>query len=219
MRFFAQLEAACANAVERAFATAFPTALEPVHVARKLVATFESGSSSATRAGRRFVVRMSAGDHARLAADLPYLEPQWATMLGRLAERSGVPQRAPEVRAEGGADIAAGTVAIVVETLEEPLALALRVRRGMPNGATVPLGRTVVVGRDPGCDLVLHDPRVSRQHVEVAHVDGTLGLRDLGSSNGTRLNGLPVTHAELALGDVVSLGESELLVEAAGEPA
>lgn len=215
MSFFAQLETACATAVERAFALAFPSALEPVQVARKLVAAFEAGGSVPRRAGRRFIVRMSANDYARLAPDLPYLERQWSAMLARLAERSGRPQRPPEVRSEAAPGIATGTVSIVAEALPEPLDLALRVRRGLPAGLRVPLGprATFVVGRDPACDVVLVDPRVSRRHLEIANEGETPRFRDLGSSNGTRLNGVPVERGELALGDVLALGDSELVVE------
>ena len=213
MGFFAQLETACATAVERAFAAAFPTALEPAHIARKLVAAFEAGPAPAGRAGRLFVVRMSAADYARLERDLPYLERQWATMLGRLAERSGRPQRAPEVRAEADRAVAAGTVAIGVEPLAEARHLALRIRRGLPPDGRVALGPLTAVGRDPASDLVLADPRASRKHVEIAREGATYRIRDLGSSNGTRLNGRRITDGELGLGDVVVIGETEIVVE------
>jgi hypothetical protein len=212
--FFARLEAALANAVERTFALAFPSALEPVQIARKLVAAFESGSTPAARTGRRFVVRVSASDYARLGTDLPYLERQWTTMLARLAVRSGRPQRIPEVGAEASDDVAPGTVTIAVETLAAPLDLALRVRRGLPPGArTIRAGVPIVVGRDPSCGLVLADPRASRRHLEISGDGATIRFRDLGSSNGTRLNGAPVTEGELALGDVLGIGDSELAVE------
>jgi hypothetical protein len=215
--FFAQLETACANAVERAFAVAFPSALEPVHVARKLVASFESNASPAARSGRRFTVRMSPSDFARLGSDLPYLERQWTAMLVRLAERSGKPQRAPEVRAEVADAVANGTVAIVVEALAEPTELALRVRRGLPLGASYALARSpVIVGRDPACDLVLADPRASRRHAEIVRDGDVWRVRDLGSSNGTLLNAAPVVEAELGLGDVLRVGDSELVIEAGG---
>ncbi len=217
MNPFAQLETACATAVERAFALAFPSALEPVHVARKLVAAFESGNTPSGRTGRRFIVRMNAADFARLGGDMPYLERQWGAMLARLAERSGRPQRAPEVAAEASDAVAPGTVAIAIEVLPEPPNLTLRVRRGLPPGARISLalaeGAAVVIGRDPACDLVLTDPRASRRHLEIARDGARLRFRDLGSSNGTRLGGALATDGEIGLGDVLSIGDSELAVE------
>jgi hypothetical protein len=214
---FARVEAACADVVERAFALAFPSALEPVQIARKLVAVFESGPALVGRGGRRFIVRLSPADFARFEPDRAYMEAQWSAMLVRLAERSGRPQRPPDVRAELDPGIANGTVAIGVEVLPEPARLALRVRRGMPPGASVPLERAVVVGRDADCDLALHDGRVSRRHLEIVPDGAALRLRDLGSSNGTTLNGRRVETATLGLGDLIALGDSELSIEAAEE--
>lgn len=215
MTWAARLEATLANAVERTFALAFPSALEPVQIARKLVAAYESGAAASDRRGRRFVVMLSAADHARLAGDRAYLETQWATMLARLAERSGHPQRAPEVRTQIGASVATGTVTIEVEALAEPAHLAVRVRRGLPPNATIRLERTIAIGRDPECDLVLVDPRVSRRHCAVEATSDGFAFRDLGSSNGTACNGVRADAGALGLGDILTLGDCELVVEAA----
>jgi len=215
---FARVEAVCADVVERTFALAFPSALEPVQIARKLVATFESGAALGGRGGRRFIVRLSPSDFARFEPDRTYMEKQWSAMLARLAERSGHPQRPPEVSAERDPAVANGTVAIGVELLPEPARLAVRVRRGMPPDALLPLDHAVVVGRDAGCDLVLVDARVSRRHLEIVPAGAGNRLRDLGSSNGTSLNGVRVDEADLGLGDLIALGDSELCVEAAPEP-
>jgi len=213
--FFARLENACATVVERAFALAFPSALEPVQIARKLVAAFESGTP-AGRAGRRFEIRMSASDFTRLAPDLPYLERQWTVMLARLTERSNVPQRPPQVTAAPSDGVAPGTVSIAIDILPEPYALALRVRRGLPRDARAALADTpLVIGRDPACTLALVDPRVSRRHLEIVRTGKLLRFRDLGSSNGTLLNGLPAASGELGLGDVLQIGDSVLVVEPA----
>lgn len=217
MSVFARVEAACADVVERAFALVFPSALEPVQIARKLVAIFESGTTPGGRGGRRFIVRLSPADFARFEPDRAYMEAQWSAMLGRLAERSGRPQRPPEVSAELDPAVANGTVAIGVELLPEPARLALRVRRGMPPEACIPLERPVIVGRDADCDLALLDGRVSRRHLEIAPDGAGFRLRDLGSSNGTALNGRRVATATLGLGDVIALGDSELCVEAAAD--
>ena len=206
---FERLEAHCATAVERAFAVAFPTPIEPVQIARKLVAAFESGVATSGRGGRRFHVRLSAADHARFASDLPYLQTQWAAMLARLCERSGRPQRPPDVVAERDPGVASGTVTIVTEALDEPARLALRVRRGIPLGAEVALDRALTIGRDLSCDLVLVDPRVSRRHLAI---DDTSHFADLGSANGTNHNGAPAAQGALGLGDLLLLGDSELVV-------
>jgi hypothetical protein len=210
---FARVEAACANVVERAFAVAFPSALEPVQIARKLVLSFEAGAATSGRSGLRFVVRVSPADFARFSADREYLECQWRTMLGRLAERSRRPQRSPDVTMEADPRVSTGTVAIASETRPDPVRLALRVRRGVPPGARLVLDRPVTIGRDPACDLVLVDPRVSRRHASIEPEGGALRLRDLGSSNGLTLNGADVRDAELGLGDVVRAGDTELVVE------
>lgn len=56
-------------------------------------------------------------------------------------------------------------------------------------------GGTVVVGRSPGCQFVLTDLSVSNNHAEIVWDGAQYLVRDLGSRNGTRLNGRPVTNA------------------------
>lgn len=214
---FARLEAACANVVERTFAFAFPSALEPVQIARKLVASFEAAVVLDERRGRCFTVHLHPSDYARLESELPYLERQWTAMLARLAERSRRPQRAPEVRAQSNATVAAGTVAITSESRPEPERLVLRVRRGIAPRREFALDRTLVVGREPACDVFLADARVSRRHCVVEVADGLPRVRDLGSSNGTILNGTRVGTSALGCGDVLALGDTELLVDAVAD--
>jgi FOG: FHA domain len=70
--------------------------------------------------------------------------------------------------------------------------------------------RTVRIGRERDNDLVIDDDLgVSRHHAELrAHADGTYEIIDLGSHNGTFLNGRPVNHALVAEGDIVGIGRS-----------
>lgn len=90
----------------------------------------------------------------------------------------------------------------------------LEVREGQDRGARLGLlGSEAVIGRGPTMDLMLTDPRVSRRHPAVRVEGDSLTLSDLGSSGGTRVNGVPI-HATttLAVGDRVRLGETLLVV-------
>ncbi|WP_406450067.1 FHA domain-containing protein [Streptomyces sp. NBC_01622] len=69
--------------------------------------------------------------------------------------------------------------------------------------------RTVRIGRAADNDLVVDDLIVSRRHAELrAMPDGTYEIVDLGSHNGTYLNGQPVTLAPIGPGDIVGIGHS-----------
>ncbi|EDY60325.1 MULTISPECIES: FHA domain-containing protein [Streptomyces] len=69
--------------------------------------------------------------------------------------------------------------------------------------------RTVRIGRADDNDLVIDDLVVSRHHAELrALPDGSYDIADLGSHNGTYLNGRPVTSAPLGPGDIVGIGHS-----------
>ena len=83
----------------------------------------------------------------------------------------------------------------------------------------------VVVGRKPECDLRLEHKSVSKMHCVLVKTDGLLLLRDLGSTNGTRVNGTRVRRAALLPNDQlaianykfrVHLGPDELPSPAAG---
>jgi len=67
---------------------------------------------------------------------------------------------------------------------------------------------TLRVGRDPGNDVVLRDPKVSRRHVEIVFERGFFVLHDLQSANGTYVNGIRVNVAPLTNGSELKLGSS-----------
>ena len=68
-------------------------------------------------------------------------------------------------------------------------------------------GVRLVVGRSPDCDCVVPEDCASRRHSEIWREGGRWFLRDLGSRNGTRLNGMRVAgRVEIRVGDRVSLG-------------
>ncbi|MBK7861386.1 MAG: sigma 54-interacting transcriptional regulator [Archangiaceae bacterium] len=71
---------------------------------------------------------------------------------------------------------------------------------------------TAVVGTSPNCDLVMTDPRVSRQHLKLSCTAQGLEVLDLDSRNGTQLNGARVREAVVQPGTRLKLGDSELEV-------
>ncbi len=81
------------------------------------------------------------------------------------------------------------------------------------NGVTfVELGATPVsFGRSKEADIPLEDNMLSRKHCEVKHAGGAFVLTDLKSKNGTFVNGTPVSTWQLKEGDLISIGNSQLL--------
>lgn len=72
-------------------------------------------------------------------------------------------------------------------------------------------GVRMVVGRTPGVDLQLSDQSVSRRHIELIHSDDGTLLRDLGSGNGTRLNGKKIdADTMLSHGDEIQIGKTKM---------
>jgi transcriptional regulator with GAF, ATPase, and Fis domain len=79
-------------------------------------------------------------------------------------------------------------------------------------GEAFPLeGPGVTIGRDTATQLSIPDRLMSRRHCEVQATDGSFVLRDLGSSNGTFVNGIPIRERMLQHGDRIRVGDSVLL--------
>jgi predicted component of type VI protein secretion system len=71
----------------------------------------------------------------------------------------------------------------------------------------IPLQRPVLlIGRHPECDVRIDLPKISRRHCCVALAYDRVLIRDLGSRNGLRVNGLMVDEAQLSGGDEVAIG-------------
>jgi hypothetical protein len=128
--------------------------------------------------------------------------------------RTAVPPRQrPPVRSRDDAEIGRTMVASSAARTVEPLQAAAesRSQRAVlryagrelaigPDGATI--------GRSRQCDIVVGDPNVSRRHAQVAARGGSWVVTDLGSTNGTRLNGVVVRRAEVVrAGDRIEVGD------------
>jgi hypothetical protein len=89
----------------------------------------------------------------------------------------------------------------------------MRFEISYPGGTTHEVelpGDVCVMGRDPGCDIVLNDAKCSRRHAIVEQGPEGLVIRDAGSANGIYVNGKKVEKAPLGPGDTVRLGEVKL---------
>ena len=114
------------------------------------------------------------------------------------------------------------TAGVVEPDAPRPGLLDLQVVGGAQAGAFVACRRgELIIGRDERCDVVLADDRVSRRHAALQVGAVSLRARDLGSTNGTSIDGRPVGHAPVPLtpGEIVRVGDSLLHVAGAGATA
>jgi hypothetical protein len=94
--------------------------------------------------------------------------------------------------------------------------LELKIHTGESAGTSIPLrGSRVSVGRLRSCDLALPDSTVSREHAAIVRRGDTWWVVDLGSTNGTRVNGVQAAEQPIDIGDRIEFGDAVVeLVEA-----
>ena len=96
--------------------------------------------------------------------------------------------------------------------------LVLMTKNGDPKSFALPSNVTVI-GRRRNCDLWIPLDSVSRRHCQLSLEDGTLKVRDLGSRNGTFLNGKRIREAVAHAGDRIQIGPVLLTLQIDGKPA
>jgi Protein of unknown function (DUF3662)/FHA domain len=223
--FFAKLEQACAAFIERAFAKTFPSDLEPAQVARKLVSTMEARTRNDDGghpiAPAAYAVDVNPEDYARLAEHQAYLEREWAALLGDLAARVDVHFDAEHVRvamrSSDGVPLGAVDVTVLDERPQSQAALRrfrLRMVKGVPAYGVYLVDGRAQVGRSEESDVFLVDPSVSRAHAMVETSGAAPLVRDLGSTNGTFVNGKRIDSCRLQDGDELRFGNTQMRFEA-----
>lgn len=91
--------------------------------------------------------------------------------------------------------------------------LSFSVVTGEQQGKTydIPFNETMLIGRLTSCDLAVNDSEASANHAEISLEKGILAIKDLGSTNGTAINGVPIhTVHYLQEGDQILIGRTEL---------
>ncbi len=96
---------------------------------------------------------------------------------------------------------------------------ALTIIQGADHGRTFEVdGLIATIGRDPECEVALRDAGVSRHHARLNCQNGRCVLKDLGSANGTFVNGMRIKDADVQVGDQIRVGNTLLTVsQPAGE--
>lgn len=93
-----------------------------------------------------------------------------------------------------------------VERVEQP-ALVWERAGGAPLEFTVSPDEPVTIGREAANTIAIDSPFISKAHAVVQHAHGQYMVEDLRSSNGTRVNGVPIATSSLKPGDVIEIGE------------
>lgn len=215
--------------VQGAFAKAFGGWVEPVEVAAALTREAED-KKAIVAAGRvlvpnSYTVELARSDVERLREYDEPLRKELGDMVAEAAQEQGWSFVGPvEVRFEevdglgtGAFRVRSAVVASLPRSLDMPVVAAAPFLEHQ--GRQVPLVGTTVLGRSPEATLQLMDTGVSRLHAELrrshgsgpAHSEDIVELHDLGSTNGTHVNGTRVKIVTLNDGDRITLGASELI--------
>jgi Protein of unknown function (DUF3662)/Inner membrane component of T3SS, cytoplasmic domain len=235
-RFFERL-------VERPSARLFGTRLQPIQVLRRIERAMEAERGAGGSSGLvpdQFTVRLNPDDLAGLteaeevAAELASGALRFARAHGyALRERPRVTLRADAMLRPGETEVEAavspgpaaaaatddaaesGTRVFEVPVVHAP-DVVLEIHEPGRAPRRIPVsGAPIRIGRAPECELVLKDSRVSRRHARLHARNGVLVLTDLGSTNGTRVNGHRVTELVLGEGDRIEIGDTKVVIEAA----
>ncbi len=205
--------------VEGAFARAFRSGLRPVELGRRIVREMDDNRSVDVRG--RTIVPNSFAVHLS-QADFDQLADIHETLIRELSDAAR-----EHARDEGYTFLGPVEVELLVDKKLWTGAFQIdgRMREGsggigagsllLPTGERVVLGEhTVTIGRNPDSTIVLADPNVSRQHAEIRPRGTGFVLFDLGSTNGSKVNGAKVREHDLVDGDELMLGNTKMRFEA-----
>lgn len=122
-----------------------------------------------------------------------------------------IPERRPSEPYIPEAKVSKKTQETVIEEegLVEGAPALLIIKSGRKSGATFPLRKKVInMGRDSSNEIVIDDPKSSRQHAKIKLEGDNFVIYDLASSNGTFVNGEKITSVKLNDGDEIKIGDT-----------
>ena len=203
--------------VEGFFARTFKAGLQPVEIGRRAVREMRAGRTLDIRGNtvvpNHYTVRLSAEDFERLEPVQEGLkrELQAAVRESAQEDRFGFLGRVV-VDFETHEHIQLGTSEIKA-AFDEVVGVEVSTAvLELPDGSDYPLtGSVAKLGRHPDSTIVLSDPNASRHHAEIQPDGDGYTLVDLGSTNGSRVNGEKVHRQHLGDRDEISFGSINLI--------
>jgi hypothetical protein len=203
--------------VEGVFAKAFRGGLQPVELGRRLTREMDVQRTNGLRGvlvPNSFTFAVSAADHQRFASFEDALTRELGDAAREHAKTEGYHFIGPvEVFLEEDPTLSPGMFLLKGEVVEgEGGVVGALVT---PDGQRVPVGDDpITIGRLPECEIVLADTKVSRRHAEVRRDGVGVVVVDLGSTNGTQVNGSGISERTLNDGDTITVGSTTLRFEA-----
>jgi len=202
------------RAVGGAFAKTFKSGVQPLEISAALRRELDTKAAVVSRdrilVPNELQVSLSPADHARMHAlgeslvdELTHLLQQHAT-----AQRYVFPGGI-RIRFASDPSLAEGVVAVTSQSVKGEVVWSPVLDI---DGVRHPLTRSrTVIGRGSEADITLDDTGTSRKHLEILWDGERAQVTDLGSTNGTRLNGEPITRAVLPPDSVIELGRTRIL--------
>ena len=212
-----QFEERLERLVEGTLAKPFRSNLQPVEIGRRLTREMDLHRRVGVRgliAPNAFAVTLAPADVERFSNFIDALSRELSDAAREHAKNEGYLFVGPvEVEIFEGSSLKAGRFTVEAEVREDADGGFLA-ELVLTDGRRVQIGtEPLVIGRLPECGVVLADSNVSRRHAELRRAGDSVVLTDLGSTNGTRVNGAPIRERILASGDEVSVGSTRLIFE------
>ncbi|MBN2248703.1 MAG: DUF3662 domain-containing protein [Coriobacteriia bacterium] len=231
MGILSDFEDRIGGAIEGMFAGAFRSPVQPVELARALARAADDGRSlgvALVYIPTSYTIALSAEDSAKLGTFRATLAGELATYLADHAREHGYHlHERPKVDFVVHDDLKLGRFRVSASLAEDPEHGDARDVPPQPEAAPVPgmatvtvgdLGHDVVLGGDEvlvgrlaECQIHIADANVSRRHAAFMRLDRGWAIADLGSTNGTRVNGRSIERARLRDGDVIEIGLARLV--------
>jgi FHA domain-containing protein len=205
--------------VEGAFARAFKSSLRPVELGRRLIREMDDQRTVTVQghvaAPNLFTITLGPDDYAQFAEIEESLTRALAEEARTHAREENYTFMGPvEVLLQQDPDLGVGSFSLSAR-FKEGVGGTTGGTLVLPDGGRIALtGDTVLIGRATDATVRLADSSVSRRHAEVRPAGDGWVLVDLGSTNGTRINGAPITERRLEDGDSITVGDAPLRYEA-----